>query len=495
MDAWERLVARLAEMADLRHARNLAHWDLDIMMPPGGAASRARMVATLEGLLHERFTDPQLGDLIAELESQDSDDIERTASVRVLRREYDKATKVPIALVKELAEVTSNSYPVWFEAKTAANFALFEPHLKRIVALKKDYADALGYKTERYEVLLDDYEPDMPPIVVENLFDELALGLAPIFEQVTQRVGARPAWRHRDYDDAKRVEFCTWLAQHVGFDMRTGRLDTSPHPSTIRVGIGDVRQTVERGGGSVTDAVFTTLHETGHALYDQGMPNTDLPIGDSPSMGMHESQSRLWENHVGRSRAFCEFVLPHLQARFPELDDLSSDDFYRGVNRPERSLIRVRADELTYPLHVIVRFQLELALFRDELDVADVRDAWDSAYEKHLGIRPANDAEGVLQDMHWAIGYLGYFPTYTLGTLYAAAFYRKAEEELGDLTDELRKGETTRLLEWLRAKIHSKGYLKPASDLARDVLGTDLSAQPFLDHVKTRYGELYGIEL
>lgn len=492
MDAWEQLITRLKEMNDLGFARNLAEWDLEVMMPPGGAASRSRVIATLEGLTHDRLTDPKLGELLTELESQELDE-ERSASVRVLRRHYDKATKVPGALVKEIAEVTSTGFHAWHEAKEAADFSVFEPHLKKIVALKKEYADAIGYKTERYEALFDDYEPDMPPADAERIFDELARGLAPIFEQVAERAGPRPRWMHRDFDNTKRVEFCAWLAQHVGYDTKDGRLDTSPHPFTIPVGLHDTRQTVQRSSVPVAEAILTTLHETGHALYDLGLPQSDLPINDTPSMGIHESQSRLWENHVGRSAEFCEFVLPHLQERFPELAGLSPDEFHRGINRPERSLIRVEADELTYPLHIIVRFQLELALFRDEIDVSDLRDAWDAGYDKRVGIRPSNDAEGILQDMHWSIGFLGYFPTYTLGTLYAAAFYAKAQEELGDLSDELRKGETGRLLEWLRVNIHSKGYLKPATELARDVLGTDLSVEPFLNHVRSRYSQLYDL--
>ncbi|MDQ4064726.1 MAG: carboxypeptidase M32, partial [Actinomycetota bacterium] len=352
MDAWEELVTHLKEMNDLAFAGSLAHWDLEVMMPPGGAASRSRVLATLEGLVHDRLTDPKLGELLDELESTHLDDDEKAASVRVLRRRYDKATKVPGALVKEIAETTSNGYHAWHEAKEAADFSIFEPHLKKTVALKKDYADAIGFETERYEALFDDYEPDMPPADVERVFDELATGLSPIFEQVTERVGPRPQWMHRDFDNTKRVEFCDWLARHVGFNTNNGRLDTSPHPFTIRAGLNDTRQTVQRKSVPVAEAVLTTLHETGHALYDLGMPQTDLPINDSPSMGMHESQSRLWENHVGRSREFCEFVLPHLQERFPELSDLSPEEFHRGINRPERSLIRVEADELTYPLHI-----------------------------------------------------------------------------------------------------------------------------------------------
>lgn len=491
MGTWEKLDERLAELADLRRALSLMHWDMEVMMPPGGAPTRSRSIATLEGMIHERVGDPDLGEIIGKLESTDPDDAAKKATLRLLRKEFDKATKVPADLVKELAEVTSNAYHAWNAGKEASDFSLFQPHLERIVELKKRYADALGWETERYDALFDDYEPDMKAAEVEAVFDELVAGLADLIDPVIMAAGRKPDWLRGDFDDVKRVNFCDWLARHVGFDEAGGRLDTSPHPFTIQVGPADVRQTVQRKGGAIVEAVFTTLHETGHALYDQGLPKGDGPVADTPSLGIHESQSRLWENHVGRSRPFCEFVLPHLKERFPELGTLTPEEFHRGANHPERSLIRTEADELTYPLHIIVRFELELALFRDELTVADLPGAWDASYEKHVGIRPPDHARGILQDMHWSIGYLGYFPTYTLGTLYAAAFFAKAESDLGGLDDDLRKGDPSRLLDWLQTNIHSKGSLKPAPELARDVLGEGLSAQPFLDHVRGRYGALY----
>lgn len=495
MGAWEQLDERLAELADLGRALSLMHWDMEVMMPAGGAPTRSRSIATLEGMIHERIAHPDMGSLIGELEATNPDDAEKKATLRLLRRQYDKATKVPADLVKELAEVTSNAYHAWHESKEASDFAIFQPHLERIVELKKRYADALGWETERYDALFDDYEPDMKASEVEVIFDELVTGLADVIDPVIQAAGRPPDWLKGDFDDTKRVGFCDWLAQHVGFDGANGRLDTSPHPFTIQVGPRDVRQTVQRKGGPIVEAVFTTLHETGHALYDQGLPEGDGPVADTPSLGIHESQSRLWENHVGRSRPFCEFVLPQLKERFPELGTLTPEEFFRGANHPERSLIRVEADELTYPLHIIVRFELELALFRDELSVADLPGAWDAAYEKHVGVRPPDHARGVLQDMHWSIGYLGYFPTYTLGTLYAAAFFAKANADLGGLDDDLRQGDCSRLLDWLRTNIHSKGHLKPATELARDVLGDGLSAKPFLEHVRSRYGELYDVNI
>lgn len=494
--AWNRLLPRIEKIVDLWRAINVLHWDMEVMMPARGAATRSRSLATLETLAHERVADPELGELLDELAAQSDLTEEQRASVRILKREYDKATKVPAELVHELAEVTGNAYQAWTEAKEKSDFAVLQPHLERIVELKKQYADALGYASERYDALFDDYEPEMTTGEVESVLRELVDGLKDLIEPILAAAGPAPDWLTGASENGQRLPLSTWLAQHLGFDLEAGRVDTSPHPFTITVGPEDIRQTVRVTSPSIVENVLSTMHETGHALYDQGMPKTDLPIAGTPSMGIHESQSRLWENHVGRSRAFATFLLPHLKERFPAtLRDLSPDDFYSGMNRPERSLIRTDADELTYNLHVVLRFELELALFRDELTVADLPKAWDAGMEKHVGLRPTDHATGVLQDMHWSIGYMGYFPTYSLGTLYAAAFFAKALEELGSLDEDLARGDGSRLLDWLRINIHSKGYLKPAPELARDVLGEGLSARPYLDHIRARYGELYDVNI
>jgi carboxypeptidase Taq len=290
------------------------------------------------------------------------------------------------------------------------------------------------------------------------------------------------------------MDFSHWLVRQLGFDTDAGRLDVSPHPFTSGVGRADIRQTTRTIPDELMASIYATAHETGHALYEQGLPEEllDLPVGTFPSLGLHESQSRLWENQVGRGRSFTTFMLPHLKEMFPaQLGDVTPAEFYRGVNDVRRTLIRVHADEVTYNLHLALRLEIELALFRDELEVADLPDAWDDAMEKHVGIRPPDAANGVLQDMHWSIGALGYFPTYTIGTLYAAAFFATAEQELGGLEDDLAKGEAGRLLQWLRDNIHSKAYLYPAKELARQVLGSELSVEPFLRYLRQKYSELY----
>ena len=491
--AWEQLLPRLREIDHLASAARLLHWDQAVMMPPAGAASRAGAIATLQGLLHERITAPEVGDLLDELENTTLDD-DRRGHVRVLRRDYEKATKVPPDLVKELAELEGLAYDAWTKARPASDFELLRPHLERMIELKKEQADALGWEGERYDALLDTYEPEMTTAEVERMFAQLGDGLRPLVAEILDAAPHPPEFLTRTYEPGKQEAFSQWLVERLGFDTEAGRLDTSPHPFTAHISPGDVRQTTKADPRDLMMSIFATIHETGHALYEQGIPERllGLPASRPASLGLHESQSRMWENQVGRSRPFTEFMLPHLKEHFPEeLGMLTPEDFYRGANHPRRTLIRVTADELTYNLHVALRFEIELALFRDELAVEDLPDAWDAGMEKHLGIRPESHSDGVLQDMHWSIGALGYFPTYTLGNLYAAAMYARAREDLPGLDDDLHAGDGARLLQWLREKVHVHAYLRPAKEIGEEVIGGPLSAQPLLDYLSSKFRALY----
>jgi carboxypeptidase Taq len=494
-NAWERLKPLLAELNDMGSAIRLMSWDQAVMLPAKGSPGRARVMATMQGFAHEKLTSPVIGEILDELGATDDLDEIQRASVRNLKRDYDKATKVPADLVRELAETEGLAYQAWTEARPANDFSKLQPYLEKVLELKKQEADALGWENERYDALIDLFEPDMSAAEAEALFKDLIAGLKPFAEEVLSKVGDRPEFLGRGFDTEKQMEFSQWLVGVLGFDTTAGRLDVSPHPFTSAVGKGDVRQTTRTLPNEVMGSIYATAHETGHALYEQGIPEEllDLPVGSFPSLGLHESQSRLWENQVGRSRQFTTFMLPHLKERFPEeLNDVDEDLFYRGVNDVRRTLIRVHADEVTYNLHLALRLELELALFRDELEIADLPDAWDDAMERHVGIRPPTASDGVMQDMHWAIGALGYFPTYTIGTLYAAAFFAKAQEELSGLEDEIGRGETSRLLDWLRENIHHRAYIYPAKELAQKVLGAELTPQPFLDYLRDKYTAIYG---
>ena len=492
---WKRFEERANELTDLVSALKLLEWDQAVMMPPKGGPARARAMSTLESLTHSKMVDQEMGDLLDELAVDTSLDEYQSASVRIMKRDYDKATKVPEDLVREMAEARGNAYQAWVVARPKADFDTLRPHLEKLISLRKQEADAVGWEKERYDALLDDFEPEMTTEEVAQMFDDLVTELKPVAEAVLDAAGPEPQFLSGTYDVDAQERFSQWLIKLIGFDTEGGRLDSSPHPFTSGLAAGDVRQTTRMDPGELMFSIYATLHETGHALYEQGIPERllDLPVGRTPSLGMHESQSRMWENQVGRSRPFTGFLLPHLQAHFPQLKNVSAEELYEGANHPKRSLIRVAADELTYNLHVVLRFQIELALFRGEVEVADLPALWNDKTEEHLGIRPEHDGEGVLQDMHWSIGALGYFPTYTLGTLYSAAFFEKADRDLGGLADDLAAGDGSRLHGWLNDNIYSQAYLFPAKVLGERVLGEPLTVKPFIDYVKNKYGDLYNV--
>lgn len=494
---WEKLLPKLQELADLYSAIALMQWDLAVKMPPLGAPARARSASTLETMTHELFTDPEIGLLIEELAADDGLDELQRATVRVVGHDYFRAKRIPADLVRELARVSAAAYQAWTEARPAADFAIIEPHLSRLVELKRQQADALGWEDQRYDALLDDYEPGTTTAEIQGLFDKLAAELRPLADEIVEAAGAKPAFLSESFDPATQRACSDWIAEALGFDLQKGRVDTSPHPFTMAVGSGDTRMTTAIYENDVWFSIYATIHETGHALYDQGIPErfADLPQWKVPSAGMHESQSRLWENLVGRSRAFTDFLLPHLKERWPhQLGMLAPEEFYKGINHAERTLIRVSADEVTYNLHVILRFELERALISGDLDVRDLPDAWNEGMERHVGLRPTDDADGVLQDMHWSSGMIGYFPSYTIGNLYSAAFYGKASEALPGLEDEIRQGNFAPLLGWLRENVHSQGYLHTAKDLGEKVLGEPLTHEPFIDYIRTKYSGIYDLK-
>jgi carboxypeptidase Taq len=495
---WDDLLPRIKELSHLSSSIRLLGWDQHVLMPGAGAGGRAAALATLQSIAHEKLTDPKLGDILDALSNDASLDDVKASSVRVLKRDHEKAVRVPERIVREIAETQGLAFQAWTEARAQSDFGILEPQLEKMVALKKEEADALGWEGERYDALLDQYEPGMLTSEVESVFTDLVNKLKPLAEQILERAGERPEWLSDAYEVEKQKDFCHWLITVLNFDTDRGRLDVSPHPFTIHIGPGDVRQTTRYDERNLMMSILGTAHETGHALYEQGIPDEflGLPVGETRSLGLHESQSRLWEMQVATGRPFSEFLLPHLKERFPaQMSGLDPNDFYLGVIHPRRSLIRVNSDVVTYNLHITFRFELELSLFRDELEVKDLPEAWDAAMEKHVGIRPDDIANGVLQDMHWSIGALGYFPTYSLGTLWAAALYRKADTELGGLADDLRKGETARLLGWLREKVHHPANTKPAKEIAQAALGEPLSVDPFIEFIRTKYGEAYGLDI
>jgi carboxypeptidase Taq len=497
-EGWEQFLQRAMELDDISSAIKLMHWDQEVMMPPKGGASRARALATLQAIAHKKLIDPEMGALLERLDGEDTLGQHQAASVRIMKRDHDKAVKVPESLVRELAELEATAYQVWTKAKPASDFSMLEPYLSKMVDLKKQQADAIGWEEERYDALLDEFEPGMRTTEVEQMLTELGESLIPLVDKILEGAGERPEFVGREFDAKVQEAFCQWLVGSLRYDLDAGRLDLSPHPFTMQVGPGDVRQTTRVDPDGIMMSIYAAIHETGHALYEQNLPHewTGLPVYQVPSLGMHESQSRLWENQVGRGRGYSHFIFRKLREYFPEqLNDVDEETFYRGANHPKRTPIRVTADEVTYNLHVALRFELEVALFRDELDVQDLPGAWDEKMDHWVGIKPPGHAQGVLQDMHWSIGALGYFPTYSLGTLYAAAFFDKANRDIPELERQLAEGDVDGLLGWLQEHVYPHAYLYPAKELGEKILGEQLSARPFIDYLKTKFADMHDLTL
>ena len=498
--AYEELVRLARERALLGSCAALLAWDEETYMPRGGAAHRADQLAYLAGLEHHKATDPRLGDLLADVEHSPlvrDPYSDAAANFREWRRQYARLTRLPQPLVEETARVTSLAQMEWAAARQHADFRRFLPWLERVVALKRQEADAVGYETEPYDALLDEYEPGARGRDLDRLFSTLDGELTALADRLA---GAprRPnaALLKRDFPVDRQRVFSERAAAALGFDFERGRLDSTTHPFFSTLGPGDCRITTRYDRGDFSDAFFSTLHEVGHGLYEQGLDPAQygLPVGEAPSLGVHESQSRLWENAVGRSRAFWEHFFPLARQVFREtLADVSLAEFHFAVNRVEPSLIRVRADEVTYDLHVRARFDLERAMTSGDLRPADLPAAWNEAYRRRLGVAPRDDAEGCLQDGHWAAGMIGYFPTYTLGNVTAAQLYARAEKDVGGLDDAFARGDFSPLVGWLRNKLYRHGGRYPAARLIEHATGAPPDPGPLVAALRRKYGELYGI--
>ncbi|MBT3604930.1 MAG: carboxypeptidase M32 [Candidatus Latescibacteria bacterium] len=498
--AYDALITEVKQIATLGSCANVLGWDEQTYMPKGGVKHRSEQLALLAGLTHERFTCTQIGDWLAEVEGSDlvSDRLSVEAvNVRELRQSYDRETKLPKDLVQELARMTTIGQQAWAEARSDSDFAAFQPHLEKILDLKKKEAAALGVGKTPYDALLDEYEPGETTDNLTNVFSALRNELVELVGAIVDS-GNKPNMDivKRLYPKDKQAEFGQMVASQIGFDFDCGRLDETAHPFCSGFGPGDTRLTTRYDEHYFPQALFGTMHEAGHGIYDQGL-NADYygtPMGNSVSLGIHESQSRMWENFVGRSNAFWTHFFPKAQTTFPDaLGQVSQDDFYFAVNNVEASFIRVEADEVTYNLHILLRFEMEQSLMNGGLNVADVPGVWNETFEKYFGITPPDDAHGCLQDIHWSFGGIGYFPTYTLGNLYAAQLFEQARDDVGDLDAQFAAGEFLPLKSWLNEKIHKPGQKYRASELVDVVTGKPLSHAPLIRHLKTKFGSLYGI--
>jgi carboxypeptidase Taq len=492
---------RWAEIEDLDRASALLNWDQETHMPAKGQVARGQALATLAGLRHGKLVSKELEGALVALEEEAPPGSEAAAQARTARREIARAVLTPAALAKRQAEAASRGLAAWQAARKAADFALFEPHLLELVALAREQGACLAPLTTSkrpYDALLDEYEPGATEAELVPLFADLSAALSPIVKAVAESgVVIDEDVLRGDYPEAAQLDFGRFVAARMGFDFEAGRIDAAPHPFCSAFDPRDVRLTWRWQVDDFRPGLYGIMHEAGHGLYEQGLPGSwsRTPLGHAASLGLHESQSRLWENLVGRSHAFWRWALPHFHERFPKQRHLRGEEIVRALHVVRPSLIRVEADEATYNLHVAARFGLERALFAGELEVADLPGAWDEAYGELLGIRAPSAAAGVLQDIHWAMGAFGYFPTYALGNLINAQLFRAAQAELGDLDQAMARGELAPLLAWLRERVHRHGRRLEAAEVVRRATGRPLAADDFLAHIESRVEENYGIRV
>ncbi len=496
----DELYTLIAETNDLARAEAVLGWDQQAYMPAGGAAARAQQLATLSRLAHEKFTTERVGQLIDELTKATRDlpyDDDTVSTLRVLKRDYVKAVRLPSAFVAELAVASGLATTAWAQARAANDWQAFEPHLARMLELKQRQTEYMGYTARRYDALLDDYEPDMTTAQVTAIFDAVRHELVPLTQALSARADrVDDAAIYRAYDVERQWTLAHKALRAIGYDFTRGRMDHVPHPFCTTFSNHDVRVTNRALPDFFNSCLFSALHEGGHALYEQGSPDRfeRTALAGGTSLSVHESQSRLWENLVGRSRAFWQYFFPEFKRTFRKnAADLDAEKMYRAVNKVQPSLIRVEADEVTYSLHVMLRFEVENLLLENKLKVSELPAWWDEAMSSYLGITPPDVAQGALQDVHWSMGLYGYFPTYSLGTILSAQLFDQARAQLGDLDEQFARGEFTPLREWLTANIYQHGRKYTLNEIALRVTGEPLQTRSYISYLKKKYSELYGL--
>lgn len=496
----EHLKSLLGEVADLGYTAALLGWDQQTYMPPGGAEPRAMQLATVSRLAHEKFVSDELGNAIEsakEVTEGISADSDEARLLKKTERDYLKEVKVASDWVAEFSRTTALAHSEWEKAREEADFSLFKPYAEKIVDLRRQYADFFKPFDHPYDPLLDDYEPGMKAAEVREVFDdlkphqiELVRALIEDGDPVDDRV------LHQEFDLQKQWDFGVEVARDIGFDFKSGRQDKSVHPFTTNFGITDVRITTRFDPKFLNTGLFGTMHEAGHAMYEQGIRKEldRTPLAGGTSLAVHESQSRMWENLVGRSRSFWVAYLPKLREHFPQqLDGVDLDDFYRAINKVERSFIRVEADEATYNLHIMLRFELEMLLMEGKLAVKDLPEAWNGAFEDFFGIVPPDDAMGVLQDVHWSSGLIGYFPTYALGNLIASQLWERIQKDIPDLESQLENATFESLLGWLRENVHQHGAKFEPIELLEKITGSGLDADPYKRYLESKFKHVYNL--
>ncbi len=485
------------------HIAALLEWDQETYLPPAAVEERSNQAALLVGLQHDKIIDSEWEHLFSNLdyngESASSGfSLTDNAFVRECHKRWVRQTRIPARLVEALAKETSLSQASWAAARKADDFSAFSPHLKTVLSIKREMAAAIAPDKDAYDVLLDEYEPGFSGEMIAGLFDKLEAGLLTVFDKIRGCREPESGFLNESYSIDQQDLFGKRIQEFMGYDFTRGRLDLSAHPFTTTLGPSDVRVTTRYHANQVISGLFSNIHEAGHGLYEQGF-GRELQLGllaDAASLGIHESQSRFWENVVGRSRAFWAYWYGDFRSIFPRnLSAVDLESFYKALNRVEPSLIRVEADEVSYSFHIIARFRLERALVRGELEVSDLPEAWNESYRDLLGLSVPDNASGCLQDVHWSLGLFGYFPTYVLGNLYAAQFTTALEASIGPLGRYLEQGHSAEILGWLRENIHVHGRIYPPEELCRRVSGKAVDSEDFLKYLESKYSDVYGFTL
>ncbi|MEM6724062.1 MAG: carboxypeptidase M32 [Bacteroidota bacterium] len=489
------LVKTMQQIADIYNSIAVLQWDKEVNLPTKGARFRSQQISTLAGIAHEKFTAPALGAGLAEMQLDSLDDRARR-NVSLIRESYEREKKLPTAFVIRRSQVISACYHAWLQARKGNDFSLFAGPLADMVAVKREQCEILGYEDHPYDALMHEFEPKAKTVEITKLFADVRQELVAFAQEIKAKPQVNDGFLRKHYDKDKQWNYGLDILKAIGYDFEAGRQDISPHPFTTNFSPEDVRVTTRIDEQDLANMIWSCIHEGGHALYEQGLPTDQygLPLGQYLSLGIHESQSRLWENNVGRSQEFWLTHYPDLQATFPEnLGSVSLEDFYKAINKVEPNLIRTEADELHYHFHVLIRFEIEKGLIEGSIDVKDLANIWNAKYKDYLGVDVPDDNRGVLQDVHWAHGSIGYFPTYSLGSFYAAQFFAQAENDIPGLIEQISAGNTTELLSWLRTQVHQHGKMYTADELCTRITGEPLNFNYFMEYARKKFGGIYGL--
>lgn len=490
---YNKLIRKIKRIKNIGNAEGLLRWDQQVMMPNAGTPARSQQLSALSSIQHELLTDEKIGKMLDEIDEEEISKEKRSA-IREVKREFERAKRLPTELIEKISKASSEAFSKWLKSKEENDFSIFAPNLEKLIELKTKYAEYIDPDVAPYQVLFEDYEPYLGLEIASDTLSKLRKELVPFIEKIKEsEVKPDRSTFENNFSGEKQREFAQHVLDILGFKWEYGRLDTAPHPFTSGTQY-DVRVTT-RFEDNLLDGLFSTIHEFGHANYTLGLPKEKYgtPLGESRGFTFHESQSRLWENHIGRSRPFWEYILPELKNKFPSID-ASIEDVYKTVNKVhEDNLIRVDADELTYHMHIILRFEIENDLIENNIEVKEIPSVWNDKMENYLGVRPENDSEGCLQDVHWSHGSFGYFPTYSLGSVLSAQIYDSAKNDIDRLEEKMRNGKFESLKKWLTEKIHRYGKRYTTNELIQKSTGEEFNPSHFIDYIKNKYSEIYEI--